>query len=323
MVRRFLVGLGVILLALVLIAVWVWNDRPSMADAGIDLAPPAPPGAELTVTWYGVSTLLFDDGETQLLTDGFFSRPGLLDMLGEIGSDIETIDKMIEETDLTRLAAVITVHSHFDHAMDTGEVAKRTNAVVFGSTSTANVARGARVAEERIIEIGDFATRKFGAFTVTQVRSRHAPIADGGPPIPGEITTPLTQPAAVTDWKEGGSYSIVIAHPAGTTVVQGSAGYLEDSLEGVSADIVMLGVGGLGILGPEYARTYWREIVGRTGARRVALVHRDDFSQPLGTIEPLPNVFDDLTYVQWLKALAEDTVTVETLPYGQPVSIAR
>ena len=321
--KKLLIGLGAVLLVSALIAVWVWNDRPSMAKAGIDLAPPAPSGAELTVTWYGVSTLLFDDGDTQLLIDGFFSRPGLLDMLGEIGSDIETIDEMIADADLTRLAAVITVHSHFDHAMDTGEVAKRTDAVVFGSASTANIARGAGVAEERIIEVDDFATRKFGAFTVTQIRSRHAPIADGGPPIPGEITTPLRQPAAATNWKEGGSYSIVIAHPDGTTVVQGSAGYLEDSLEGLSADTVMLGVGGLGILGPEYARTYWREIVGRTGARRVALVHWDDFFQPLGTIVPVPTVIDDLAYVEWLKALAGETVSIEILPYGQPVSIAR
>ena len=33
----------------------------------------------VTATWFGVTTLLFDDGDTQLLIDGFFSRPSLAD----------------------------------------------------------------------------------------------------------------------------------------------------------------------------------------------------------------------------------------------------
>ena len=33
---------------------------------------------QVKVTFFGVSTLLFDDGETQILLDGFFSRPSIL-----------------------------------------------------------------------------------------------------------------------------------------------------------------------------------------------------------------------------------------------------
>ena len=40
--------------------------------------PAAGPGTPVTLTWIGVSTLLVDDGTTAILTDGFFSRPGLL-----------------------------------------------------------------------------------------------------------------------------------------------------------------------------------------------------------------------------------------------------
>src|SRR6202035_1510493 len=38
------------------------------------------PGADagtLSATWLGVATLLLDDGSSALMTDGFFSRPGL------------------------------------------------------------------------------------------------------------------------------------------------------------------------------------------------------------------------------------------------------
>src|SRR4051794_41307886 len=43
-------------------------------------APQAQPNAPLTVTWAGVTTLLIDDGASAVMTDGFFSRPGLLEV---------------------------------------------------------------------------------------------------------------------------------------------------------------------------------------------------------------------------------------------------
>ena len=53
--------------------------RPDLRDyAGSFDAPAAGLDAPLTVTWAGVTTLLIDDGESAVMTDGFFSRPGLL-----------------------------------------------------------------------------------------------------------------------------------------------------------------------------------------------------------------------------------------------------
>jgi len=64
-------------------AVLLWQDRPSL-DA-IDWPTPAIASAmnpdAVTVTWLGVTTLLFDDSETQILIDGFFSRPTLTEIL--------------------------------------------------------------------------------------------------------------------------------------------------------------------------------------------------------------------------------------------------
>ena len=50
-----------------------------MIEVGIPYAQPASPNASLSATWLGVTTLLFDDGETQIMTDGFM--PGHLDDL--------------------------------------------------------------------------------------------------------------------------------------------------------------------------------------------------------------------------------------------------
>ena len=53
--------------------------RPDLRDYATYFDQPAATTASpLTVTWAGVTTLLIDDGESAVMTDGFFSRPGLL-----------------------------------------------------------------------------------------------------------------------------------------------------------------------------------------------------------------------------------------------------
>ncbi len=88
---------------------------PGWAVAG---AENVPPGA-VTVRFTGTSTLLFSDGDTQWMVDGWFSRPGPLQLLlGDIAPDLEAIERGLANNDIEQLAAVIPVHSHYDHAMD-------------------------------------------------------------------------------------------------------------------------------------------------------------------------------------------------------------
>lgn len=312
------------------IAAWLWNDRPSLDD--VDW--PAPPFVSasisdtVTVTWLGVTTLLFDDGETQILIDGYFSRPTLQDVVlrRPIDNDAAMINYALDEYRMRRLAAIIPVHSHFDHAMDVGAIANRTSASIIGSASTAEIAHGAGVPEDQITNVTENQPYEFGRFTVTMLRSRHAPIGwRGSIPMSGTIDVPLIVPQPVGAWREGGSYTIVIEHPAGTTIVQGSAGYSDDALDGISADVVMLGVGGLGSLGRDYAENYWQALVTATGASSVYPIHFDDVTRPFGAIEPAPRFLGDFTKTaDWLEAFRDrwDTGTHLFLPqFGKPIAV--
>ncbi len=290
--------------------------------AGIPVLAPGEEAPAVSVTWYGVTTLLFDDGETKLLIDGFFSRP-LFEGLESIADpDTAQIARMVETEGLRGLAMITAVHSHFDHAMDVGEVALATGATVFGSESTANVARGAGVDESRIMVVEDRRTERYGDFAVTLIRSAHLPMENGGPPIPGTIDTPLVPPAPIGAWKEGGSYSVVVEHPAGTAVVQGSAGYVAGGLDGVAADVVYLGIGGVSIPGKDHARTYVEEIVGATGAGCARPVHWDDFNRPFGEIALPAGGGDTEQSAAWIREFAaagDPPVGLATLPFGQAV----
>lgn len=331
--RRWLRILAVSLLLFLVISVafvsWRWQKRANVAELGWPVATSPDESAErVTVTWLGITTLLFDDGETQILTDGTFSRPGVFDILSQrrIYSDVDTINYALAEFRIDRLAAIIPVHSHFDHAMDVGHVANRTSAVILGSESTANIARGANVPVDQYQILARGETRQFGNFSITLIESRHAPIGVGDePPFAGSINDPLEQPARIRDWREGGAWSVLISHPQGTALVQGSGGFLEGALPEGGADVVLLGIAGLSSAGKEYVEEYWAETVIRTGATRVFPVHYEDFTRPFGEVVLFPDIVDKVVVTAgWIDELAADSdhpVSVSTLPFGQPVTI--
>ena len=302
------------------------TESPAAGQLGFPELPPAQGG--LTVTWYGVATLLFDDGDTKVMIDGFFSRPQpppVADLADDpaawtkvrVAPERGQIERMIERAGLEELAAITPVHSHYDHAMDLGVIARQTGALALGSESTANIARGADVPESQIRTVAERGEFRFGRFTLSLIRSAHAPLVDGGPPIPGTIDAPLRPPASILDWKEGGAYSILVGHPAGSALVQGSAGYVAGALNDVSADVVLLGIGGLDTLGGAHSRAYYAEIATAIGAKCVLPIHWDDFLLPLGELK----LSGDAIMLDWLRELAdEDGATLATLPYGVAVN---
>ena len=328
-IRIAIVVLALLLAGSFALVSHLWKDRPDLAELNWPLAAPTSGQADgVTVTWFGVTTLLLDDGETQIMIDGNFTRLSLAQILTlrPVLSDVAAINHAVADYRIDRLAAIVPVHSHFDHAMDVGHLANRSSALVIGSESTANIARGAGVPVAQYQNLASGESRQFGDFVITLIESRHAPIGFGEDAwFPGQIDEPLEQPARVSAWQEGVSYSIVIEHPSGTVLVQGSAGFIRNNLKDVRADVVILGVAGLASLGEEYTAEFWRETVMMTGASRVYPVHFDDFTQALGTIVPFPRIADDVVETAaWLNELASDEqhpVVIERLPFGAAITL--
>ncbi|MDH3905896.1 MAG: MBL fold metallo-hydrolase [Gammaproteobacteria bacterium] len=325
--KRMLIALASLVALFSGLIAWAWNVRAEIADTGLHPQVVADaPEAAVTATWLGVTTLLFDDGETQILIDGFISRPSLFESLTKrpVTYDAPMINYVMNEYQMRRLAAIIPAHSHYDHAMDAGAIANRSSASILGSETTANIARGAGVPEDQIVVAEAGSPYSFGDFTVTLVPSAHAPIGlRGEVPLAGTVDEPLALPAPITAWREGGSYSIVVSHPQGTTIVQGSAGYKLGALDDVQADVVMLGVGLLENLGRDYTEGYWQALVTSTGATRVFPVHFDDQTRPFGDIALPPKLIDNFVRTAgWLKEIRNtwDKDTRLYLPvFGEPL----
>jgi L-ascorbate metabolism protein UlaG (beta-lactamase superfamily) len=275
-------------------------------------------GDGLAVTFLGVSTLLFDDGESAVLFDGFFSRPSMSNVvLGRVAPNVGRIDAALERLGFGRggrsLDAVVPVHSHFDHALDSAAVAQRAGGLLVGGTSTANLGHGAGLASDRIHMVAPGEATTFGSLTLTHHLSAHCPPDR----FPGQITSPVVPPAKASAYKCGEAWSIHVTHTTGrTALVQGSAGYVPAALEGQHADVAYLGIGQLGVQSTQYIRDYWAHTVRAVGARRAVLTHWDDFFRPLDKpLRALPYAADNLdASLSELDALAKDDNVAVSMP---------
>lgn len=329
-VRRIVITLAIFVGIASLVLRSIWDDRPSLED--IDWPEPEVTSTiateAVTATWLGVSTLLFDDGETQILIDGFFSRPTLADSVFDraVDNDAATINYAMNEFRIRRLAAIIPVHSHYDHAMDVGAIANRSKASVVGTESTAQIARGAGVPEDQIIVATTDSSHQFGQFKVTLLAAPHAPIGwNGSVPIDGTIDKPLVMPQPISAFRMGGAWSIIIDHPQGTSLIQGSSGFRKYALRETRADIVFLGVGMLDSIGREHAELLWQHTVTATGAHTVYPVHFDDFTKPFGVIEAMPRALSDMSIIaKWLEQFRDrwdKDVRLYMPRFGEPMAI--
>jgi L-ascorbate metabolism protein UlaG (beta-lactamase superfamily) len=270
--------------------------RPDLSQYADRFDVPVSDGG-LGVTFLGVASLLLDDGESAVMTDGFFSRPSMPTvLLRSMSPDEARIDAALERIGFgaggRRLDAVAPVHTHFDHAMDSAVVAQRTGAVLVGGESSVNVGRGAGLDASRLVRVTHGEPRTFGAFTLTHVESSHCPPDR----FPGTIDAPVVPPVRAAAYKCGEAWSILAEHTSGrTALLQGSAGFVEGALAGRDAEVVYLGVGQLGVMDEDYIRAYWAQTVEAVGARRVVLTHWDDFFRGLDAPQrALPYAADDL-----------------------------
>ena len=295
---------------------------PSAADE--ELRPST--AGKLTARFFGVSTILLGDGSTAIMTDGFFSRPSAGQLLfGEIAPDQGRIEDALKKGEVTNLSAVLTVHSHFDHAMDAARVARQKHALLIGSESTANIARGEGFPQSCIRVIGeDRQTLAIGGFDITVFRSLHSLGVPGGEKAAGSIEAPLSPPVAYTDYKEGGTYSFLIEHNGFRIIIHASSYFIEGMYDGVQADVVFLGVATLGKKNEAFVKRYWDAVVEKTGARLVIPIHWDDFSLRLDDqpLRPSPFPLEDFPRaMDMLRSLAGSRVALKFMPLFAPVDI--
>jgi L-ascorbate metabolism protein UlaG (beta-lactamase superfamily) len=253
-----------------------------------------PTNNQVKVTFFGVSTLLFDDGETQLLIDGFFTRASLLAVYTTaIASDTALIDNLVSTYKMDRVKGIFATHSHFDHAFDVAYTAKKTNATLYGSTSTLNIGRGGDVKEDQLKLFQPYEKVNLGKFTIQVIPSKHSPnnaLKDDGV----VIEKPLRQPAKIKAYTEGGSYDFLIRHNDHKMYVKPSPNYVEGVLDTLKADVVFIGIATIGKQTADWQKAFYEQTIGKLKPKLLIPLHWDDFFKPISeNLDMLPRFAND------------------------------
>ncbi len=279
--------------------------------------------ATLQVKFFGVSTLLFDDGKTQVLIDGFFSRPSIAQVLfTKTQSQPQVIQHIVQQQQLQRTQAIFVTHSHYDHALDIAELGKQLpNRKIIGSRSTLNIARGGQVSEQQLLLVQPLRPMMFGQFRVTAIHSQHTPPTAVNNDLGEEITQPLQLPAHFSAFKEGHSFDYLIEHSGQRILVKASTGAVPDQLKNLKVDTLFLGIAQLSRQSEQFQQNYLDQTLRSLQPKVVVPVHWDNFFQPIDQpLEFLPYLADNTEQSLKILIRAAEQQRTRLVLLSQPVS---
>jgi L-ascorbate metabolism protein UlaG (beta-lactamase superfamily) len=264
----------------------------------------------LTATYFGTSTLLIDDGEQAILIDGFFSRPGLSELVFERihQSKMAVLNKVLVDANMSNLLAVVAVHSHHDHALDSPCIAIEYDAILIGSPSTMKIGCKGTTSPKKQSIVSFKKTNKIstmipvGNYKVTLIKAEHSSTSKIGEFLLGfnkPIKELIAPPSHVTKFKEDQSFSVLIEHAQANILIHASAGFepgiLKNTLQDKSIDWLFLGIANLSGNDDDFIQKYFDETIGATNASFIVPIHWDDFTR-----QPSPEPYVSLYPTRWL-----------------------
>jgi L-ascorbate metabolism protein UlaG (beta-lactamase superfamily) len=229
------------------------------------------------ITWYGTAGFRIETGGRVLLIDPYLSRNAEARPALPFGPE-----------GVTEADEIFLSHSHFDHAADVPQIARRTGATVYCSPDAARALRRQGVSDAQLVTAHDGDAFDFGVYRAQCFHSSH--VRFDSPLIVGTFLRAIPSiPAKVRllprlrHWPQGQVLSWRFALAAeGDRVVHhfGSAGCTEEELDRLAA----LGVPDVLVFPLQGHSRICRiaaHVVERLRPRVVIPHHHDDFYPPL------------------------------------------
>ena len=231
----------------------------------------------LDVAWLGVSGYRLTYEGVSIFIDPYVSRVPLRSLLFRRRAlpDPAMIDHYAAAPG--EVAAILVGHTHFDHAVDAPELARRHGADAYGSDSLVHLMRLHGLGH-RAVEVVPQQAYELGPFVVRFVPSRHSKLILGRKvPMDGELTCDHLDGLAPGAYKCGAVYGIRIEVAGISIYHQGSADLDDEALGSDPVDVFLAGVAGRSV-----TPAYWDRILPRLDPRIVVPTHYDNFFTPLG-----------------------------------------
>lgn len=212
----------------------------------------------------------------------------------KISTNKTVVDAIFEKYKMDRLKGIFVSHSHYDHAFDIGYVAEKKQVPVYGSPSTLNIARAAAICKSNLIPFNTCKEIELGEFRVSVIPAKHSPPSWYNDDIGQTIDCVLNQPARANKYKEGGSFDLLIKHNNHSIYIKPTANYLIGDLDCIQADVLLIGIGGIGNESKKFKKTYYNETVGKLNPKLIIPIHWDNFFKPLSeNLVMMPKIIDN------------------------------
>jgi len=182
----------------------------------------------------GINGFEFIAGNRTLLLDPYVSRT-------RGGMRAVSVPETVREH-ITCADYIVLSHSHYDHLGDVPEICKHTRASVCGSKTTLNICRFFGMEEDSLFQFVSRTPMELGPFRVTPLPSLHkTPMKTPGvyDRIPGSIH-------ATGDFREGGTWALLIEVEGHSILDIGSANFAEEELRGIECDYLIAAIAGRG-----------------------------------------------------------------------------
>jgi L-ascorbate metabolism protein UlaG (beta-lactamase superfamily) len=198
---------------------------------------------DITLRWMGTAAFEICYRGKTLLIDPFASRPSLWRVAA--GRPIPS-DESETERRFPRANIILIGHSHFDHLMDAPSIARRTGAVIAGSTTACFIAESMGVPKKSLFPQADPPSPfRLSGFDIKFIPSLHGRVVMGRVPYPGILSSiPPKPPVKASDYILGHVYGLHLRAGGISLYHNGSADLIDDNLRGLKADILLLGLAG-------------------------------------------------------------------------------
>ncbi len=237
------------------------------ARHGVDLP------AGLEIQWLGTAGFRLSYEGTTVLIDPYLSRIPLGAVVGRraVASDGHLVERLVPTVD-----AVFVGHTHFDHAIDVGALARRHGCPVYGSTSAAHLVALHGLADQAV-DVEPHRPYEIGPFTVRFTPSRHSKLVLGlKVPFDGELTCDALDDLAAGRYRCGQVWGITLEVAGITLYHQGSADLIDDEVRDRGVDVFLCG-----IAGRAYTRHFVPRILAALDPKLILAHHHDDFFRPV------------------------------------------
>ena len=241
--RRFL---GVGLAAGLTAAAMDWG--PSLVLPGVAEGAETPgtnggPGsAGVNFKWFGTDGWEITFGNKTILFDPWFSRFDSGFLTGKFNPNATLpLDEALINQHVKRADQILIGHGHWDHMADVPYIAKKTNAMVIGSETHANVMRAAGVPEGKIVQVKGGEYMQFDGYTIEVFPGIHSMGPTKKHAVPGHLYHVPPAPTKIADLPEGDSLIYMITVGGKFSIfLMSSANYNERAIAGLKPDVALI-----------------------------------------------------------------------------------